>query len=135
MTFVSKNRVRHTTAGAISLHHDMDEAAEIYFGLWNGPCKPFHGWSRRHQAEIVTAGCQAVFSSEPHPELKVGQRIRFTMGHDALGIESVAVNIEPVSDTDALPIEWVGPHAVEPVATVQEPVTIEAPKVAARKSK
>jgi hypothetical protein len=130
MTFVSKHTIRHATPGRISLHPELAEDSSVFFGLWQWKCRPEHGHSRSHQSYIVTTAGGVIFSNENHPELKVGQRIRYATSFDALGIEPLAVNVRPADDDKFAPIEWVGPHGDA------EPVTVEAPvKAKAKASK
>jgi hypothetical protein len=69
----------------------------VFFGLWHGPCERHEGGSRQHQSRIMDTSGGIVYTIESHPELKVGDRVRFRMGFDKLGIEQLAIGVEPVA--------------------------------------
>jgi hypothetical protein len=44
---------------------------------------------------IDTAGT-TVFTNERHPELKIGERVRYRLGFDKLGIAAMTIDVTPV---------------------------------------
>jgi hypothetical protein len=93
------------TRGLAELHADhpwtkIESHTEgTHFGLWCGRALPQHGMSRQHLNYLVATNGGEVFSEETHNELKIGQRCRFRLQMDKLGISAVAVGVEPVEPT------------------------------------
>jgi hypothetical protein len=87
----------------------MDHHREgTHFGLWAGRPLPHHGTSRQHLGGYLvdTAGGE-VFCEMPHDELAIGQRCRYRMASDKLGITQVAVDVQAI-ETPA-PVEPIEP--------------------------
>ena len=71
----------------------------LRFGLWYGRAERHEGPSRAHQSRILDTSGGIIYTAETHDELEVGQRVRFTIGFDKLGIEQLAVQVKPTTIT------------------------------------
>jgi hypothetical protein len=80
----------------------------VFLGLWHGACGAHEGSSRAHQCRILNTSGGHIYTTERHPELTVGSRVKFRTAFDTLGIEQLAVNVTPC-------------EPIEPVAKVTAP--------------
>jgi hypothetical protein len=83
-------------------HDHPGRKADAHHGLWNGPCHQRLGHSRARQYEILTTAGGLIYTNESPEGIKVGDRLMYETGFDALGIECLAINVRAAEPVEAI---------------------------------